>query len=155
MARGTPASRHDLGDVLGAEDVGLDRLERVVLADRHVLQRGGVDDHVGALDGATQPVAIADVTDEEAEPRVVELPLHLGLLELVAAEDADGGRIPLRERGAREMLAERARAPGQQDGPPLEMIHSRSSFGARMARWVAYGTPAAMRMERRFSGSVH
>ena len=122
----------DLGDVLGAEDVGLDRLERVVLADRHVFQGGRVDDHIGALDGAAQPIPIAHVADEEAKPRVVELPLHVGLLQLVAAEDADGRGIPLLERGTREMLAEGAGAPRQQDGPALEMIHSRSSFSARM-----------------------
>ena len=96
----------DLGDVLGAEDVGLDRLEGVVLADGHVLERRGVDDHVSTLDGAPQPVAIANVTDEEAQPRIVELALHLRLLELVAAEDADGAGAPFRERGAREVLAE-------------------------------------------------
>ena len=62
-----------LSDVLGAEDVRLDRLERVVLADRHLLERGRVDDDVDALDGAAKPVAVADVADEEPEPRVVEL----------------------------------------------------------------------------------
>ena len=34
-------------DVLGAEDVRLHRLEREVLAGRHLLQRGGVEDDVG------------------------------------------------------------------------------------------------------------
>ena len=100
----------------------------------HVLQRGGVDDDVSALDGTAQAVAVADVADEEAQPRIVELALHLRLLELIAAEDADGRRVPLRERGAREVLAEGARASGQQDGPALEMVHSRSSFDARTAR---------------------
>ncbi len=35
-------------DRLRAEDVGAQALERVVLDDRHVLQRGGVEDQLGA-----------------------------------------------------------------------------------------------------------
>src|ERR1700688_4431032 len=60
------------GDVLRAEDVRLDRFERVVLAYRNVFERSGVYDNVGASDGPTQPIAIADIADEETETLIIE-----------------------------------------------------------------------------------
>src|SRR4029077_2441625 len=113
-----------LGDVLRAEDVRLDRLERVVLADGHVFERRGMNDHVGASDRAAQPLAVADVADEKAKALIVDLSLHLGLLELVTAEYPDRSWIPLRKGGAGEMLTERTCSSCHQDGSPLEIAHS-------------------------------
>ncbi len=71
-------------DVLRPGDVGLHRLERVVLRGDHLLHRGGMDDDVGSLRSAQQPLRVTDITDEVAEPIAVETLLHLGLLEFVA-----------------------------------------------------------------------
>ena len=76
-------------DVLCSGDIGLHRLERVVLGGDDLLHRGGMDDDIGSLSGAQQSLRIPDVADEVAEPVPVEALLHLGLLEFVAREDAD------------------------------------------------------------------
>ena len=76
--------------LVAADDVGLDRLDRVVFAGRHLLQRGGVDDDIDAVKGALEPIAIAHVADEVAHRRVPPIGKHLPhlvLLQLVAAED--------------------------------------------------------------------
>ena len=65
-----------------------------------------MDDDVCTGDGAAQPVQVTDVTDEETDPVVVKALGHLRLLELVAAVDPDGGRIPACQGGADEVLAE-------------------------------------------------
>ena len=59
-------------DVLGADDVRLDGLERVVLARGHLLERGGVDDHVDAARGDAQAVAVAHVAEQQRSAVVVE-----------------------------------------------------------------------------------
>ena len=50
-------------------DVGLRRLERVVLARLDVLERRAVEDDVDALARAQQAVAVAHVADQEADAR--------------------------------------------------------------------------------------
>jgi hypothetical protein len=59
-----------------------------------VLQGGAVEDDVDVLRRAQQPVAVPDVTDEEADlwPAADLLPL-VELLRLVPAQDADDGRL--------------------------------------------------------------
>ncbi len=106
----------------------LHRLEWVVLARGHLLDRSRMNYDVDILHGAPQPLLVADVADEEPQPLVAELPLHLRLLQLVTAEYADRLGIPARQCGARELVTEGTRSPGQQDGPPLEVVHSRSSI---------------------------
>ena len=107
----------DVDDVLRADDVGLHDLERVVLRRRHLLQGGGVNDHVDVLKRAVQPIAIADVAEEEAQPRVVaELLGHLRLLHLVAAQDDQLLRVRVLEDDLGEAFPERAGAAGDQNG---------------------------------------
>ena len=103
-------------DVLRADDVRLDALERVVLRGVDLLHRGGVDDHVDAVESAAQPRLVADVADEVAQPVVVEQLAHLVLLQLVAAEDDDALRVPLGERVPQERAAEGPGGAGDQDG---------------------------------------
>ena len=56
-------------DVLGPDDVRLDRLERVVLADRDLLHRRRVEDDVGVRGAATTTeLGVADVADLEVQP---------------------------------------------------------------------------------------
>ncbi|GAA2881030.1 hypothetical protein GCM10020220_083930 [Nonomuraea rubra] len=101
-----------------------DVLERVVLGGVDLLERGGVHDVVDAVHGAGEPVAVADVADEPAQPFVVaeELP-GLVLLELVAGEDhqaADRERV---ECVTDERLAEGPRSSGDQNRRSTENAH--------------------------------
>ena len=91
--RRDPVREAGIDDVLRPDDVRLGRLEGVVLAGLDVLQRSAMEDDVDVLRGAKQPVAIADVADEEPHVRPGPEPLALvELLGLVPAEDAhDGG----------------------------------------------------------------
>ncbi len=54
-----------VGDVDGAEDVGLHALGPILLDNRHVLQRGGMEDEVGLELGehAVDAVTVADIGD--------------------------------------------------------------------------------------------
>jgi hypothetical protein len=84
-----------IDDVLCADHVGLHELERIVFGGRNLLQSRGVDHGIDAVKGAHQAVAIAHVSQEEAQSWVARiLALHLVLLELVAAEHHDA-----RDRG--------------------------------------------------------
>ena len=94
----------------------LHRLERVVLARRHLLHGRGVDDDVGALGGPGHPRPVADVADEVAQLAVAEAGPHLGLLQLVAGVDADDDVVPPAGDRGHEGVAERAGAAGEQDG---------------------------------------
>ncbi|MCU0793104.1 MAG: hypothetical protein MUE42_09715, partial [Opitutaceae bacterium] len=50
-------------EVLGAEDVGLDALEGVVFGGGDLLEGGGVDDDVDALESAAEALLVADIAD--------------------------------------------------------------------------------------------
>jgi len=117
-------------DGLRPEDIGLDRLERVVLACRHLLHCRCVDDDVDVgLEGALEALLIAYVSDEERESRVAELELHVVLLQLVAAQHDDAlGRV-LRQGVLDELLAERAGTA--RDEHRLAIDHVRAPFLAR------------------------
>ena len=71
-------------DVLRAQDVGLDGLERVVLAHWHVLQRRGVDDDVRSARRPHEAGPVPDVADEVAHPTVLKLLTKLYLLQFVS-----------------------------------------------------------------------
>ncbi len=64
MTRLTPVSDRSIDDVLGAEDVRLDSLERVVLGSRDLLERRGMDDDVDVLERTAKARLVADVPDE-------------------------------------------------------------------------------------------
>src|SRR6266545_299019 len=106
--------------VLGAEHVGLDGLERVVLAGGDLLQRRRVEHDVHAVHGAQEPLAVAHVADEEAQRRIAEARHHLRLLQLVAAEDAQPPRPVPGEHDLHELVAEGSGAARDEDGrlPP-------------------------------------
>ena len=105
-----------LDDVLRADDVRLHELPRVVLGGVDLLERGCVDDVVDAVHGPVEAVAVADVADEPAQPRVVAEQLAaLVLLELVAAEDHDPLGVVVLQGLGDERLAERAGATGDED----------------------------------------
>ena len=106
-----------IDDVGGAHDVRANHLERVVLRGRDLLQGRGMDDHVHAVEGAVEPVAVADVADKEAQvamPLLGEEVAHLKLLQLVAAEDDQLLRPVVAEHDLRELLAEGAGPPGDE-----------------------------------------
>ena len=102
--------------VLGAMDVGLDALHRVVLGRRHLLEGCGVDHDVHAVHGLRQAFLVAHVTDEVAHAGRVEFLRHLVLLELVAREDHDARRLVALQQGFDVLLAEGTGAPGDQNG---------------------------------------
>ena len=56
-----------IDDVLGADHIGLDALDRIVFGRRDLLQRGGVHDDVDAGESPVQPLAVANVADEEPQ----------------------------------------------------------------------------------------
>ena len=106
--------------VLRPDDVRLGRLERVVLAGLDVLQRRAVEDDVDPVHRPVEPVAVADVADEEADVAPVVQPLALvELLRLVAAEDPDDRRVALQEP-LDEPGADRAGAAGDEDARAAE-----------------------------------
>lgn len=103
-----------VADVLGSVDVGLDRLEGVVLADRHMLQRRSVDDVIHPVEGPKQPVLVPYVPDKIPHTVVVflvRLP-HDILLVLVPGIDDNLLRIEGLENPGREPLPEGAGTPG-------------------------------------------
>src|SRR5262249_20608824 len=96
---------------------------RVVLGDRDLLEGGGVDHHVHALEGSAQALAIADVAEKEAQRGMLADDLaHLGLLELVAREDDQPPRAMAREHPLDEAPSERARASRDEHGPIGEKV---------------------------------
>src|SRR6185436_17887848 len=69
--------------ILRAEDVGLDELERVVLRCRHLLERRGVHHDVDAFERAPQPRLVADVAEKVTDGRIVALVVDLRHLVLL------------------------------------------------------------------------
>ena len=83
-----------IDDVLGPQHIGLDGLERIVFAGRHLFERGGVYHQIhGSLEGSPEAPRVPDIADEEAQPRIGVLTAHLGLLQLVPAEDDEPARV--------------------------------------------------------------
>ena len=101
-------------DVLGADHVGLNRFERIVLAGWNLLERGRVEHDVHAVHRPLEPWLVPHVADEESQRGVVEARDHLGLLQLVAAEHDQPPRTILAEHDLHELVAERTGAPGDQ-----------------------------------------
>ena len=59
---------------------------REELAGGHLLERGSMEDQVHAAGGLVDAGVVADVAEEELDPRVVERNAHLVLLEFVTAQ---------------------------------------------------------------------
>ena len=109
-----PGLDRRVGDVDGAEDVGLDALGPVLLEIGHVLQRGGVEDDVGAevAHHLLDPVAVAHVGDDALDPRLAGLERRvfedmvqrrLGAFEdqKIARPEGDGAQRRSRSRSSR------------------------------------------------------
>ena len=60
-----------LDDVLRTQNIGPDRLKRIIFGRRHLLECGGVDDDIDALHRPAQSVPVAHVPNEIAHRRVV------------------------------------------------------------------------------------
>ncbi len=105
--------RRRVQHVLGAEDVGARRLERVELARGHLLQRRGMEHQVDVGHGPNQALVVPDVADDEAHARVAQGVAQVVLLLLVAAEDADFAGL-VGQRAAHHRLPEGAGAAGDQ-----------------------------------------
>ncbi len=111
-------------DVLGADDVGLGRLERVVLARLDVLERGAVEDDVDALRRPQQPVAVADVADQEAQ--------------VATRPDAAGA--------GRTASSRRGRRPGRRPSAPRAAARRAGRRSSRSRPSRARGARAAISM---------
>lgn len=125
-------------DVVGPGYVGADRLEGEILAGRHLLHRGGVDDDIDVAQRQGYRVVVAYVADAELQPAaevvehdlvgrgapVLEVEAHLVLLGLVPRHHDD----PIRpapgglEQAAHQRLAERPGAAGDQDPLAVEAL---------------------------------
>ncbi len=113
-------------DVLSAQDVRLDGLERVVLRYGHMLESRSVHDGIYPLHRPIQTVFVTHVADEVADGRVLvvrEDLRHLELLEFVARVDDETGDVRIGfEYAADERLAERTGAACDEDGPAVQHL---------------------------------
>ena len=113
-----------LEHVQGAEDVGLDGLGGVLLEHRQVLERGGVEDHLGAAVGedAGDGPGVADVAEDDVvgvEQRpAVDRELDGVQRGLVAVEHHQLGRLEAVDLAA-ELGADGAAGAGDQDRRPV------------------------------------
>ena len=104
-----------------------------------MLQGGTVEDDVDVLRRAQQPVAVPDVADEEADlgPSSDLLPL-VELLGLVAAQDADDGRL-----GGQQLADEvRADGPGaarDEDAPAADGVELLDDLASSARVWERSG----------------
>ena len=93
--------------VPAAHNVGLDRFKRVVLACRHLLERGRVHYNRNAGKGAPQPVSVPNIADKVPQPGIIEARrLHLMLFQLVAAENDQLARAVVAEHNFHKLLSE-------------------------------------------------
>jgi hypothetical protein len=96
----------------------MDRLKGVVLGGGHLLEGGGVDDDIDAVEGLVQAFGVADVAEEVAHAAMGldgKALGHLELLELVAREDDQPPRLVALEDELHHPLSKRAGAAGDQD----------------------------------------
>ncbi|MCY1294044.1 hypothetical protein D9M70_433230 [compost metagenome] len=98
-------------DVLGADDVGLDRFHRIELAGRHLLQCRRMEDVVHADHGIRQAVVIAYVSNEELDLVIGQRNAHIFLLLLIATENPDLLDLSIKE-AFQYGITEGAGAPG-------------------------------------------
>ena len=115
-----PVVHGRFNEVLGAEDVGLYRLEGVVLAGGHLFEGRRVHDDIDPLQRAVQPILVAHVSDEIADlPKFLgrELLGHLGLFQLIAGKYHHAGDFRvLQQDGFDEFLSKGTGATGNEQG---------------------------------------
>jgi len=70
--------------VFRPDHVGLDALDRIVLGDRNMLERGSMDDDINTCERTVKALGIANVADEKTQHIGREFLLHLKLFKLVA-----------------------------------------------------------------------
>jgi hypothetical protein len=94
-------------DVAGSIDIGLDRFDGIVFTGGHLLKRGGMDNDVHLLEGATQADAVSNVSDEVAKRWMVEAgDPHFMLLQLITAEDNELLRVKFTQHDLGEFFTE-------------------------------------------------
>src|SRR6187401_1770488 len=101
-----------------------------------------------ARERAVKALAVADGAEEEPKARVLalgELRPHLGLLQLVAAEDDEAPQTRIAEQRGGQAAPERARASGDQEALPVELaqkrIHVESLLRGRSGESTGSRTP--------------
>ena len=93
-----------LHHVLGADDIGADALEGVVFGGRDLLQRRRMNHIVDAAKRHDEPIVVAHVADEIAQPPLgverSEVVLHLGLFEFVAGKNHKATNLAFQQQGS-------------------------------------------------------
>src|SRR3989338_947819 len=86
-------------DILGPDDIGLYRFERIVFAQGDVLERRGVEHDIDSFHGERQSLFVADISDDKADRFGMFRPLQHELVVtiLVAREYADSFRLHTQE----------------------------------------------------------
>jgi hypothetical protein len=105
-----PAIQRGTYDVVGAVDVGMNALHRVVFRDRHMLERRRMHDDIRLPHRHLQSREIPDVSDIETHARIVVAPRHHHLLVLIARVHDNFLRLSRGQQIADQRVAERARA---------------------------------------------
>ena len=116
-------AQRGMNHVLGAVDVGVQALERVVFGGGHMLHRGRVHDAVDFAHRHLEAVRVANVADEVADRRIVmqvEALLHFVLLELVARVHDHASRLGPLQYVLDEQVAERTGPARDQHGFVIE-----------------------------------
>src|SRR4029434_10165398 len=120
-----------IDNILGAHDVGHDRLEWIVFARRNLLQGGGVNHDVDAAERARQAILVAHIPDEIADRAVLGLwePLgHLVLFELIATDDDDPLRAVFVKQCSDTGLPKRSGPAGNQYRRVMPVDHDLSNL---------------------------
>src|SRR5581483_9926086 len=103
-------------DITASHDVGLDGLERVVLAGGNLFQRGRVNHYSNPGECPLKALRIANIADEISQAGMVEpRGAHIVLLQFIAAEDDEFLRTILSEHQVHEFLAKGARSTRNED----------------------------------------
>ena len=127
-----------LQDLVGTDDVGLERLGRVHLEQRQVLERRGVEHHLRPVlvEHLVQALLVADVGDDQVavveHAAAVDGELHGVQPGLVAVEHDQPGRVEPGQLAA-QFRADRAAGPGDQHPPALQVAGDRLQVDADLA----------------------
>ena len=106
-----------INDVLGADDIRLNCLKRVILASRHLLEGRRVDHDVHAMKRPLHPIQVAHVSDKIANRHRAVLRKHLPhfmLLEFIAAEDDQLLWVEFFENNLGKLFSKRTSSTGHE-----------------------------------------